>query len=132
MEAQATLEGLVPVERSDSSFFRDGIYDRLDNLQNIYHIFCIAIFFSRFTSSDYNVFSPTNEITQDPIQFSMPPIRSNGVYRLDLAILSLEIKIRKASDPTQFVPSSAKVAIGNNALNTLFARLSICQPLFHF
>ena len=45
MEAQATLEGLVPVERSDSSFFRDGIYDRLDNLQNMYHIFCIAIFF---------------------------------------------------------------------------------------
>ena len=43
-EAQAALSNLVPVERADSSFFRDGIYD------------------SRFTSSDYNIFTPTQEV----------------------------------------------------------------------
>ena len=42
-EAQATLSNLIPVERASSSFFRDGIYD------------------SRYTSSDYAVFTPTNE-----------------------------------------------------------------------
>ena len=43
-EAVATISGVAPVERASTSFFRDGIFD------------------SRFTSSDYAVFTPTNEI----------------------------------------------------------------------
>ena len=43
-ESQATLSGLVPVEKVSQTFFRDGIFD------------------ARFTSSDYAIFSPTNEI----------------------------------------------------------------------
>ena len=55
----------------------------------------------------------------------MPPIRSNGVYRLDLAILSLELKIRKASNPSQFLPKASKSAISNNAVNSLWARSAV-------
>ena len=43
-EAQATLSGLIPIEKVSTSFFRDGVYD------------------SRFLNSDYNVYTPSNEI----------------------------------------------------------------------
>ena len=107
MEAQATLSGVIPVERAATSFFRDGIVD------------------SRFTSSDFAVYSPSNETSQDPIQFVLPKIRSNGVYRLDLAVLSLEVKIVKASNPSQVIPNTLKCAIVNNALNSLWSRSAL-------
>lgn len=82
-------------------------------------------FKSRFTNSDYHVFTPTNETSQDPIQFCVPSIRSNGVYRLDQAILSLEIKLKKASNVNQNIPKAEKVAVANNAVNSLWSKSAL-------
>ena len=81
--------------------------------------------FFRYLSSDFSVFTPTNEVSQDPIQFVLPKIRSNGVYRLDMAILSLEVKLVKASNPSQILPKQAKDAGANNLVNSLWSRSAL-------
>ena len=52
----------------------------------------------------------------------MPSIRSNGVYRMDLAVLSLELKIVKASNTSQELPSASKSAPANDVVNSLWSR----------
>ena len=63
--------------------------------------------------------------SQDPVQFVLPKVRSNGVYRLDLAVLSLELKIMKASNPTQNLPKEADSAVSNNAVNSIWSRSAL-------
>ena len=63
--------------------------------------------------------------SQDPVQFILPKIRSNGVYRMDLAVLSLELKIVKSSNPSQNVPKEASVAPANNVVNSIWSRSAL-------
>lgn len=85
----------------------------------------MQIYDARYTSSDYSVFSPCNEISQDPVQFVLPKIRSNGVYRLDLAVLSLELKMVKASNPSTAPDKKSLVAGANNLLNSMWSRSAL-------
>ena len=68
-------------------------------------------------------FTPTNEISQDPIEIVLPAIKSNSVYRLDLAVLSVKICLLK-EDNTGLAANSL-AGIANNGLNSLFSRSAL-------
>ena len=63
MEPISVESGSVNVESIKESFFSDGLYD------------------GRFLSSDYTSFLPLNSVENQPIEFIMPPLRSQSVYR---------------------------------------------------
>ena len=57
---------------------------------------------------------------------------------MDLAILSLELKLMKASNPTQNLPDAAECAVSNNAVNSIWSKsamylnnVAICQSTQH-
>ena len=57
------------------------------------------------------------------IEFTLPPLRSKSVYRINQAVLSVNLKLTKANG--EALPSSSITAPGNNILNAIFKSSSI-------
>ena len=112
VEAQIIESGLEPANVTSESFFESGLYD------------------SRFLSLDWQEYHAANALSDDPITIELPRIRSNGIYLLDKAILTLGVILRKsrpsAMNPGGEVPDDdSKTALSNNVLNSLFEKSEI-------
>lgn len=55
--------------------------------------------------------------------FQLPPLRSGTLYRMNLAVISMDVKLTK-EDGTKLADDS-KTAIENDAINTLFSKSSV-------
>ena len=103
-EALITESGAIGIQQANETFFDNAIYDK------------------RYASNEYASFSPLQSLTDQsaPIEFRIDASRAAVCYRINEAVLMVKVKLRKPDDT---VPdSSAKVAIANNGLNTLFAK----------
>ena len=79
----------------------------------------IYVYIFRFVSSDYFSFSPDHAITPNgPIDFTLPPLRSQSVYRMNQLVCSLRVKLTTRAG--EALPSTSKTALANNSLNSLF------------
>lgn len=106
MEAQQVESGLAAVELSSQSFFSKGIYD------------------PRFLSSDYHLFCPDHSLEDSsPLEFTLPPLRSKSVYRINQMVLSCQVRLLNHDGSK--IANNKKTAIANDFLNCMWQKSQV-------
>ena len=59
------------------------------------NFFADSLFDSRFFSSDLHSFPSTHSIETDPISFNLPSLKSGSIYRINQAVLTLTVELKK-------------------------------------
>jgi hypothetical protein len=96
---------LIGVTSLESGYFDPGLYD------------------TRLLSSDMHSFTPVHSLSNDPIYFELPALKSAACYRINQAILSAKIKLVKSDDSK--LTKNSQTSVANNTVNSLFAKSSV-------
>ena len=102
MEPVLVTSDTLRVESIAENYFSPGVWD------------------ARFLSSDYASYQPQNSLESEPIEFALPALRSSSVYRMNQALLSVQVQLTKADSSA--LPTGSLTAPENNILATLFSK----------